>query len=94
MNLLTKVSLEKTVQQGNRFFVHHFTGFEQDARKMKVRPFTTLEQAEAFMQHAVNSNIIDFEDEYGRNDLHDMADGVDEFEIYLEDSTEKMKVDY
>lgn len=90
MNLLTKASLNKAVQEGNRYFVHHFTGFKKDARKMKVRPFTNLEQAEAFMQQAANSNIIDYQDEYGKNDMHDMADGVDEFEIYLEDSTEKI----
>ncbi|MBP6303627.1 MAG: hypothetical protein KBB37_07195 [Bacteroidia bacterium] len=90
MKLLTKALLQTAVQEGNRYFVHHFTGFKKDARKMKVRPFASLEQAEAFMQHAENSNIIDYGDEYGRNDMHDMADGVDEFKIYLEDSTEKI----
>lgn len=86
MNLLTKAALNIALQEGNRYFVHHFTGFSKDARKMKVRPFTNLEQAEAFMLHAVNSNIIDYGDEYGRNEMNDMADGVDEFDIYLEES--------
>lgn len=88
MKLLTKELLKTAVEGGNRYFVHHFTGFKKDARKMKVRPFKSLKNAEEFQQYSVNSNIIDYQDEYGRNEMHDMADGVDEFKIYLEDSAE------
>lgn len=84
MPIFTPFLLSECLYNGQYLFVKHANKpAADDELAIVLSPFSDLDQAESFAQR-MNGVVYDYRDTYHKEDIDELADGVDLLTVYLD----------